>query len=273
MKRVIIFLIVMMAGFSVATAQSDFNYKMYEVVLAKYVDEKGLVNYGQLSGNPIELNFFLDNIAALAPSAYDAWTSSEQLAFWINVYNAGVLKVIADNYPIEASFFKLFFQPANSIRQLNNVMEKVTFRVMGTEMTLNHIHHEVLRKEFKDPRIHLALNGAALGFAPLSRRAYVGPTLDQQLTIQTQLFLNNPNNFRIDANTNSVYVSELFKWYSEDFEENYRNTLTVKSFDGKENAILTFIAVLAAATAREFLQTGDYTIEYIDFDWTLNDQK
>lgn len=236
-----------------------FSYKPYSDVLQTYVDARGLVNYKNLRANRQQLDEFNASLATISPSTYESWTTEEQIAFWINAYNSFTLQAIIEHYPTQ------------SIRDISGVWNRLKFRVMGKEMTLDEIEHETLRKLFNEPRIHMALVCASIGCPLLRKEPYVGEKLDEQLDDQTGKFLALDRNFKLNRDRNEVYVSSIFKWFGEDFESNYS---VEDQFGGnkKERSVLNFISNYMQEEEREYLIRGDYKVKYLDYDWSLNAQ-
>ncbi len=260
-------------GFLPGKAQAtDPFYEDYAAVLATHVNQPGLVNYRGLKANPQRLHAFLAALADLSPETYKNGGEPEKIALWLNAYNALTLKAIIDHFPIRASLFKSLVYPRNSIRQIPGVWDGLRFPVMGKQMTLDEIEHGVLRKEFNEPRIHLALVCAALGCPPLRTEPYEGAKLDRQLDDQARVFLANPKKFRIDRGQGTVYLSPIFKWFGGDFVKTFGTDQAFKAFSPEERAVLNFITPHLAAADRDYLLQGKYAISYLDYDWSLNEQ-
>jgi len=183
------------------------------------------------------------------------------------------LKAIIDNYPIKSSWLKSRIYPKNSIRQISGVWKKLEFRVMGQNVTLWQIEHEILRKKFNEPRIHMAMVCAAMGCPPLRREPYVGNKLDEQLDDQTRQFLSNPEKFDINSSKDTVYLSEIFKWFAEDFVGKYSPGRNIGRHDKEMSAVLNFIASYIKGAQKKYVLAGKYKIKYIDYDWSLNEQR
>lgn len=257
----------------VAAESLSFPYNGYGKLLKTYVDDAGMVNYSDLKANRKPLDEFAQSMSRLDPKAYDAWADTEKIAFWINAYNALTLKAIVDHYPIKASFFKSLVYPGNSIRQIPGVWDKITFSVLGREITLDGIEHDILRAKFNEPRIHMALVCAAMGCPPLRNEPYVGGKLDSQLRDQTTKFLQDPAKFRIDRTSNKVYLSPIFDWFGEDFVKTYSNALDLSGFPEKQKAVLNFISRHVEPGEKAYLVTGNFSIEYLKYDWSLNEKR
>jgi hypothetical protein len=251
---------------------TDPNYEDYAAVLSTRVNQRGLVDYRGLTANPQQLNSFLAALADLSPETYQKWGDQEKIALWINAYNALTLKAIIDHYPIRAALFKSLVYPRNSIRQIPGVWDSLGFPVMGKQMTLDDIEHGVLRQEFNEPRIHLALVCAALGCPPLRVEPYAGDRLERQLDDQARAFLANPKKFRIDRGQGTVYLSPIFKWFGGDFLKTFGTDQAFKAFSPEERAVLNFITPHLVAADRDYLLQGKYRLSYLDYDWSLNEQ-
>ena len=256
-----------------AASERTFDYGSYSATLGKYVDDDGMVGYEALEVDREKLDAFATSLAGLSPKVYDKWTDAEKIAFWINAYNGLTLKAILDHYPIEPSFIASLRFPKNSIRQISGVWDKLEFRVMGAEMTLDEIEHSRLRRYFNEPRIHVALVCAAIGCPSLRSEPFEADRLDAQLDDQTTRFLRNPHKFRIDRSEGRVYISPIFDWFGDDFVRTYGTNAKFDGHKKSERAVLNFISGYLSVSDAEYLSSGDYDIEYLDYDWSLNEKK
>jgi hypothetical protein len=277
LKRIFLIFLLFLLFFSLELrareADEKFYSEKYYNVLKTYVDEKGKVNYRELKENKKEMKIFLDKLNKLKPEDYQSWNDEEKIALWINAYNALTLKAILDHYPLEESSFRTRKYPRNSIRQISGVWDKIRFSVMGKEITLDHIEHKILRKEFNEPRIHMALVCAARGCPPLRQEPYKAETLSDQLDDQARRFLSSDKNFLINKEQSVVYLSSIFKWYGKDFIGSYIPTTGFNGHRRKERAVLHFISLYLQEEDRKFLEKGSYNIKYLNYDWTLNEQE
>ena len=250
-----------------------FSYDDYTAAL-KYVDLQGMVNFKALKAKRDRLDSFCRLMGNLDPKVLEKWDEKKRIAFWINAYNALTLKVIIDNYPIKAGLFKSLTHPKNSIRQIRGVWDKWKFLVIGEKMTLNQIEHQVLRKKFAEPRIHVALVCAAMGCPPLRNEAYLGKTLSRQLDDQARKFLSKPAKFRVDRKGKKVFLSKIFQWFAGDFEGKYKPQQQGFAGHGPAaRAMLNFVSKYLSDEDSEYLRTSKYKVVYLDYDWTLNEQK
>ena len=254
------------------TRAGTFSSADYAAVLQEFVNQESMVNYRGLKAKPQKLQGYLQALAQLPAEDYQKWPPPQQIALWIDAYNALTLKAIIDHYPIKATWVASLRFPKNSIRQIPGVWTKLRFPVMGRPMTLDEIEHAVLRKKFYEPRIHMALVCAALGCPPLRNEPYQGEKLDRQLDDQARKFLANPQKFRIDRQQKRVYLSPIFKWFGQDFVKTYGSTSDFSRFSPKERAVLNFIQKHLPENDRDYLKKGDYSISYLTYDWSLNEQ-
>ncbi len=259
---------------SVSAAGKGFDNSKYAIVLNKYVDDKGMVDYKALKANREELDRYNESIAAIDPQDFAKWSDQEKIALLINAYNSLTLKAIINNYPIKKSLFNpsAYIYPSNSIRQISGVWDETTHEVMGKEMTLDHIEHEILRKDFNEPRIHMALVCAAMGCPILRNEPYTGEKLEEQLEDQSRRFMNNPAKFRIDKESSVVYLSSIFKWFGSDFVKKYPVKNQFKGPNETVSSVLKFASSYLTDDDANYLKEGDYSIEYLDYDWSLNEQ-
>ena len=253
---------------------SKFSYDGYARVLSAHVDDKGMVDYEALNAGPDELNRFVRALAGLDPKTYETWDERAEIAFWTNAYNALTLKLIVDHYPIEAGLISGLAYPKNSIQQIPGRWKKIQFLVMGRRTTLDEIEHKMLRAKFNEPRIHMALVCAAMGCPPLRNEPLVGDKLVEQFDAQTKRFLADPAKFRIDRDSGKVHLSAIFSWFGEDFVKGYKPAGGFASGGSdSEKAVLHFISGYLPAEDGEYLKTGAYEVEHLDYDWTLNERK
>lgn len=251
---------------------SGFDYSDYDAVLKKFVNEKAMVNYNKLKAQRHQLDAFVTSLGKLSRQTYDKWNDKQKIAFWLNAYNGLTMKSIIDNYPIKSSWLKSRIWPRNSIRQISGVWDKITYNVMGKKLTLEHIEHEILRKRFNEPRIHMAMVCAAMGCPPLRGAPYQGVKLDEQLDDQTRKFLNNPDKFKINSSKDTLYLSEIFKWFAEDFISKYSPKNNIGNLDKKKSAMLNFIASYLTEAQKRYVLSGKFKVKYINYDWSLNEQ-
>jgi len=261
------------AFFLTGSAQTEGpDYASYGNALETYVDDRGGVDYKGFKANPRDLEAYLSSIARLDPAVYESRSNEEKIAFWINAYNGLTLKAIIDHYPIQSSWTRSVLYPKNSIRQIDGVWDKLHFTVMGRGVTLAEIEHQELRAKFNEPRIHAALVCAAKSCPPLRNEPYLGSNLNHQLDDQMRAFLSNSTKFNADPGSGTVCLSEIFKWFGEDFVNRYGTDSKFLGYGPVERAVLNAIGGYVRPETRAYLERGGYKIEYLDYDWSLNER-
>jgi len=251
-----------------ARAQFDHQHKEWNGLLAKHVvlingDKASQVRYAGMARDRAGLKAYLDALAAVTDEEFKAWSKPQQLAFLINAYNAHMVELVLTRYPNINSvwdFGKVFGNP----------FKKRFFRLFGRDYSLDMIEHETIRAKgvYDEPRIHFAVNCASVGCPMLREEAYAGERLDAQLEAQTRRFLSDHSRNRYSASENALEVSEIFKWYREDFEAGYKGVRSLEYFFAR------YAAELAGTPQHQTLiREHKATLRYLDYDWKLNDAK
>jgi len=251
---------------------ADFHDKCADI-LGQFVDDKGRVNYKMLKIKRLELRELLDEFAALEPSQYNSWQKEDKIAFWINVYNIQLLNIIVSNYPIQSVRIMRLFWPPTSIRHIEGIWSKYKFIVMDEEFTLREVEQRFFRKEFAEPRVFFAISYASVSGPALRNEPYVGRKLNRQLNEQVKEFLSSPRAFNIDREKQRVYLSAILKptWYGGGFISGYGTDKKFKDKEPAVRAVLNFATNYIPQQDVSFLETGNYTVEYIAYDWRLNE--
>jgi hypothetical protein len=219
------------------------DHSLYGALLKAHV-KNGVVDYQGFKNDEDKLDRYLE---MLAKTHTKSLSYNEQFAFYVNAYNAWTIKLILSDYP-----------GIRSIKDLGSLFKspwkKKIARLDGKKVTLDHIEHDILRPRFKDPRIHFAVNCASKSCPPLLSEPYRGHILDHQLTSVTEGFINDPKQNRLEGNT--LYVSRIFKWYAEDFNDD------IAGF---------FLQYAKGDMLKRLKEKGhDIEIAYLDYDWSLN---
>lgn len=168
----------------------DHSHQSYDKLLSAIVTEKGpqsFVDYDHLKNNPHELNAYLKQIEAVTKDEFEQWNEQQQLAFLINAYNAFTLKLILNNYPDIKSILDL----GGLI--ISSPWKKKFFTLFGKKSFLAYIEDDLLRENYKEPRIHFAINCASKGCPALQKKAYVANNLEQQLEKASLQFMRDSN--------------------------------------------------------------------------------
>ena len=250
-------------------------YDKYAEVLKDFVDDKGMVDYTTLRRQRLKLKALSREFENLDSNEYRTWTKENKIAFWINVYNIQMLKIITDNYPIRSSRILRLYPGwgPNSILHIKGIWTDYKFLVMDEEFTLSEIDKRFFRKEFNDPRIYFAISRGSLSSPPLRNEPYYGHRLNKQLDDQVKRFLSNPLALNIDAEKQCVYLSSLFQSssYGKEFVDKFAIDRKFKDHGPTTRAVLNFISNYVSRDKVSFLEVGNYSVRYMKYDWTIND--
>ena len=159
------------------------SHAIWDELTRKHVDKNGRVDYSGFQEDVVRLDEYLAVLSANAPDP-TKWSDEEQIAYWINAYNAFTIKLVADHYPVES-----IKDIKRGIPMVNTVWDIKFIEIGGEEYDLNNIEHGILRKDFDEPRIHFAVNCASESCPILRRGAFTAENLDKQLTEQARIFL------------------------------------------------------------------------------------
>ena len=247
-----------------------FSHADFNQVLQHFVDDQGRVNYVALKADSRDLERYYLQLTRCSPDSHPALfpTDQSKLAYWINAYNAAVLKTVLTYYPmtsIEAITppFPFFFLPRKSGFFL---FQRLTFG--GKTTSLYFLEHGVVRKRFADPRVHFALNCASRGCPRLPHYAFTAEELHAQLDHETRQFVAEKRNVNIDHHNRVVFLSSIFDWYADDFLQWYQ-----QHFPGEPATLLRYVALYTSPEqAQELRRAASYTVRFVAYDWGLNDQ-
>jgi hypothetical protein len=246
-------------------AQEQVRPSAFDEILDLYVRD-GLVYYRALKLERGRFDRVVDQLAAIRE---EGLSRDERLAFWLNAYNALVLRTVIDRYPIDG---KSALYPANSIRQIPGAFESVKHQVAGRSLTLDQIEKTVL-PEFHDPRVYFALGRGAAGSGRLRSEAFTADRLEAQLTDVAAECARRSECFQIDQNRNQVLVSPVFSWRERDFSAAYAGAASPR-FSARspvERAVLAYLEPKLFGLEQEFLARDAFEVKFLDFDWSLND--
>jgi hypothetical protein len=258
--------IVLVATAGVRAAQTfDHAYAGYGDLLARHV-KHARVDYRSLVADRAKLESVVSGFALVTPKMEQNWAPDERLAFWINAYNLFTLDAVVARYPIKGRFFSLY--PRNSIRQIDGVWTKLTWRAAGREVTLDGIEHGIIRREFHEPLIHFAVNCASISCPPLGGEPYVASRLVQQLEDAARRYLASREGVRIDGRT--LRLSSIFKWYGEDFVGRPQ-ALRQTRRDDVERAVRAFLQKYGTPEVAQLAADPHVRLAYLPYDWSLND--
>ena len=223
------------------------DHSAWDGLLKQYVVEGengvNLVRYDALKAEASDtLTAYLTAMQAVAIEDYDR---DEQFAFWVNLYNAATVDVIVKNLPL------------GSIRDIglfgSGPWKDDAVTVSGRTLSLDNIEHDILRPEWKDVRIHYAVNCASIGCPNLAREAYTGAKLEEMLEAAAVAFVNHPRGF--GGSADRLVASNIYEWYQGDW--------------GSEDDVLDHARQYARGSAKTLLDAAQGIVAY-DYNWSLN---
>ncbi|HEV2495080.1 MAG TPA: DUF547 domain-containing protein [Terriglobia bacterium] len=250
-----------LSGWSVDVRAQQFDHSAWDHVLKQFVTDQGRVDYAALQANPVELDRYVTELAAASPISDPPQfpTREGQLVYWINAYNALVMKGVIEHWPVK------------SVRKIGGLPYSFFWRekfvLGGRKYTLDGVEG-ILRKTLAEPRIHFALVCAANSCPRLQRQAYTPENTDRLLEEDARFYVNEPRNLRIDPEQNRVTVARMFSFYHEDFENYVRG----KNLTGIGQPILDYIRLYANEEHRRALDALNHPgVQHFDYDWGIND--
>jgi hypothetical protein len=233
-------------------SRESINHSLWGNLLSRHVRKSNrgvnLVDYRGFSA--ADRTMLADYIAILTGVSISQFNRDQQLAYWINLYNALTVQVVLDHYPVD------------SIRDINispglftiGPWDKTLISIEGEDLTLNDIEHRILRPIWRDPRIHYAVNCASIGCPDLRDRAYPATGIDKLLDQAATAYVNDPRG--VSVVDGKVSVSKIYDWFIEDF-------------GGSEETVLHHLQQYAAPELAARLEAiGKLSNEH--YDWSIN---
>jgi Protein of unknown function, DUF547 len=245
----------------------DHTYAKWDAQLKKHVkwlpdNKQSRVNYKGFAAERAELKATLDALSAVSNEQFAAFSKEQQMAFLINAYNAFTIELILTKYP-----------NVKSIKDLGSTFsspwKKKFYTLLGEERTLDWLEHERLRPNiagggYRDPRIHVAIVCASIGCPALPPETFTAAKLDVQLEDGMKRFVGDATRNRYADG--KLQVSNIFKWFKEDFEKGY------KGFGKVEDVFAKYADTLSSdATIQGQIRAKTVSISHLDYDWSLND--
>lgn len=219
---------------------SVFDHSKFDVLLKTNVDKNGMVNYPAFVNN----KDFDDYIKRIAEADVINLSKDDKLAFYLNAYNATVIKNVIDHLPI------------TSPSDVDGFFKKITHQIAGNEVTLDKFEYDYVMK-IEPVLIHFGLVCAAQSCPKLLQKVYDGKTVFQQLEENGKNFLNDRSKNHLDNENKILYLSEIFKWFKKYFEERYGSL---------QKAAAHFIN----ESDRKFLNKNKVEIKFNKYNWKLN---
>jgi len=218
-----------------AAKPAAFSHAAWNTLAQKHISSSGKVNYKGFKADNAAFDAYLKSLAD--NPIQSSWSRGQKMAYWINAYNAFTIKLIVDNYPVK------------SITDLEGgkPWDKKWIKLGGKTYSLNNIEHDILRPQYKDARIHFAVNCAAKSCPPVWNKAWTAANLNGQLEKATKAFINSSKYNNVGGG--NAEISKIFEWYAVDFGDitSYLNKYASTKVD--------------AGT----------TVSYKEYNWALNE--
>jgi Protein of unknown function, DUF547 len=219
------------------------DHAPWNTLLTQYVDTNGRVAYRDLQGK--DAAKFEQYLTTLAQAQLDGLSEAEEKAFWINAYNAVIVSGILQGYTAE------------NVLKRKRLFSWYSLRIAGKDRTPDEIEHEMLRKKFRDPRIHFAIVCASTSCPKLRAEAYLAERLDQQLDEAARQFVNDSARNRIDQQ--QIALSMIFKWFAQDFVD-------------QAGSVKSFLQRFVTNDKKGIVEQLSGDPQYLAYNWTLNAQ-
>ncbi len=203
----------MLLGMAAATSKpSFFSHQDWSAVLSRFVDERGRVNYEALARDRAVFDRYVAEVENVSPKSAPALfpTRNDELAYYINAYNALVFKGVLARGPESKSVWRGLISGYTFFVRMEIV-------VGGEKTNLKRLEDRVIREGFTDPRIHAALNCASVSCPRLPQKAFDAERLDEELDLAMAEFVGDEKHLQIDHTSQELYLSKIFDWYREDF--------------------------------------------------------
>lgn len=231
--------------------QFDHRHQELDKILKVYV-KNGNVRYKALSKDRLPLSSYLKNLSSVSSSEFKSFTEAEQIAFLINAYNAFTIELILNNYPIK-SIKNIGGNSLTNYLGMGSPWKSFSFILLDGKRNLDWIEHSKLRVDYKEPRIHFAINCASVGCPALRKGSYTGKNLEKELEEMTQAFFADRSKNRWDPGNNTLRLSKILNWFAVDFEK-------------KSGSIIGFVQPYFNENIPNTAK-----IEYNNYSWSLNE--
>lgn len=248
-----------------------FSHADLDRVLSRFVDERGRVDYAALARDRADLDAYAAQLAAVSPDSDPERfpTTDHRLAYWINAYNAAVLVLVLDHYPVSSVRdvrppWPLFFVP-----RLAGFFVLHRVPLGGRPLHLYELENRIVRGRFDEPRIHFALNCASRGCPRLPRRAFPVRGLDAALEREARRFFADPEKLQIDAAAGEIRVSAILDWFEDDFLDGLE-----AGVPDREPSLLDYVRRYLepeAAARLDGARAAGAELVFLEYDWRLND--
>ncbi len=218
-------------------ARADVDHSIFDTILQAHVRDECVDYLSLRKTHWRELIEYLDVLAVIDP---DTLSRDEQLALYINLYNASMIRAMTER-------FRADYTPSES---LYGVFKEKIVRINHETITLDHLEHKIIRPTFKDPRVHAALVCAARSCPPILNHAFVADRLDEALDKKMRDFVNDAKRNQIKTSKRTLHLSKIFDWYAGDFGGKSKLGEYVSAYLGSDVA--------------------GFRVKFVDYSWELN---
>ena len=235
--------------------EAAFDHSTWDRVLKAHVNDIGEVDYAALKANRGDLDLYIQQLAKSSPISDPGRFSGKAgaLAYWMNAYNAFVMRGVVDEWPTKSvrdlGIFYGFFRGNDYVAG-------------GSKISLQDLENDIIRKRYNEPRIHFGIVCASISCPLLEKEAFTAENLERLLDRQTRRFVKQPRNVYIDRNANKVTLSAIFDWYKEDFGP--------KNLKDKDRLLGFILPYLSAGRRKELGALRDPALKFFDYDWSIN---
>jgi len=227
----------------VAAFPAPFDSAPWGELLARYVDDRGLVAYARWKDDAADRGKLSRYLARFGAPASGAVTDDEKVAMLTNAYNAFIIAAVLERYPVDG------------IRSIPGAFTEKTHGIAGALHSLDEIEHTAVR--LGGYRVHATLVCASRSCPPLDRRPFSPRDLAAHEEERMRSWMARSDLYRFEPARNTVFLPRYFDWYRADFEK-----------AGVEKVLSAY----APGAFREWLARGAFRVEFLDYDWTLNDR-
>lgn len=265
MRIVVVLTLSMVLSPAMAGAGFDRSHSLWQDLVSRHVHwiaggTGSQVDYAGFQKDRARLDQYTQSVSRVTTAEFNGWPKADQLAYLINAYNAFTVQLILTKYP-----------ELDSIKDVGSLFKspwkKKFFSLLGEKRHLDAIEHGMIRKPgvYDDPRIHAAVNCAAIGCPALRNEAYVGSRLDAQLEDGMVRYLKARDRNWYDVDSRKLVVGKIFDWYETDFKQGHRGITSLSQFFTRYADILT-----DSSEGRRRIAAGQVKITFSDYNWRLN---
>ena len=234
-----------------AAAPAAAGTDLWDSLLKAYV-HGDYVDYAGWKANAADMARLDQFLAWQGSAAPKSMSRDDQIAFYINAYNSTNIQQVLSHYPL------------HSPMDVDGYFDKIKHHVAGEDLTVSEIEYDRLIAPFKDMRAHFTVVCSDRGCLPIRAGAWRGATLDADLEAVAKKFVSDPRHFKADIAKKEIQISKIFEWYGAKFTADPKRPAAKPEL---------FLLPYVDADARKLLESGDYTVKIIEWNWTLNEKR